>query len=82
MLAAFSYHLSYCIRALSLPGLTVADTIEAYILSEPQQLPSSSSTITIKVQGKGGYRDFVNVAMHDDEPMSECGITQCTDLLK
>lgn len=51
-------------------GLTVADTIEAYILSEPQQLPSSSSTITIKVQGKGGYRDFVNVAMHDDEPMS------------
>ena len=51
--------------------MTAADTIEVYILADSQNSngDSADGRITIKVQGKGGQRDVVNVHLLPDEPM-------------
>ncbi|XP_067948791.1 NFATC2-interacting protein-like [Watersipora subatra] len=53
-------------------GLTVADTVEIYILAGDQEITCNNgadSGITIKVQGKGGQRDVETVSIGPDESM-------------
>ena len=54
-------------------GLTVADTVEVYILAEEPQAEEPNETtnglLTLKVQGKGGQRDVVNIQLAPDENM-------------
>lgn len=63
---------------VSIKGLTVADTVEAYILAEGQLATTSDSSssevtaaglFTIKVQGKHGQRDVLSIALAPDECM-------------
>lgn len=54
-------------------GLTVADTVEVYILAEGQESDKSgnetSNLVTIKVQSRGGQRDVLSIALAPDDSM-------------